>query len=55
MTEAGQSIIDNESESVLGEFDSCMSLFLFLVVFVFLDASKQCCNLLGVELSSGHK
>jgi hypothetical protein len=32
--EAGQSTINNRSESVLGEFDSCMSHFLFLVVFV---------------------
>jgi hypothetical protein len=34
--EVGQSMIDNGSESVLGEFDYCVSLFLFLVVFVFL-------------------
>jgi hypothetical protein len=40
MAEAGQSTIDNGSMSVLGEFDSCMSHFLFLVVFVSLDASK---------------
>jgi hypothetical protein len=33
--EAGQSTISNMSESILGEFDSCVSLFLFLVVFVF--------------------
>jgi hypothetical protein len=33
--EAGQSTVGNGSESVLGEFDSCMSLFLFLVVIVF--------------------
>jgi hypothetical protein len=33
--EAGQSTIGNESESVLIEFDSCVNLFLFLVVFVF--------------------
>jgi hypothetical protein len=33
--EASQSTIGNGSESVLGEFDSCVSLFLFLVVFVF--------------------
>jgi hypothetical protein len=36
-------------------FDSCESPFYFLVVIVFLDASKQCCNQLGVGLSSGHK
>jgi hypothetical protein len=35
MAEAGQSTIGNGSESDLGEFDSCMSFFLFLVVFVF--------------------
>ena len=35
MAEAGQSMIDNGSESVLGEFDSCVSLFPLLVVFVF--------------------
>jgi hypothetical protein len=35
MAEAGQSTIGNGSESVLGGFDSCMTLFLFLVVFVF--------------------
>jgi hypothetical protein len=29
MVEAGQSTIDNRPESVLGEFDSCMSHFLF--------------------------
>ena len=34
--EAGQSTIGNGSKSqVLGEFDSCESRFLFLVVFVF--------------------
>jgi hypothetical protein len=32
--EAGQSTMGNGSESNLGEFDSCVSLFLFLVVFV---------------------
>jgi hypothetical protein len=34
--EAGQSRIGNESKSVFGESGSCVSLFLFLVVFVFL-------------------
>jgi hypothetical protein len=34
--EAGRSTIGYGSESVLGDFDSCVSLFLFLVVFVFL-------------------
>jgi hypothetical protein len=29
--------------------------FFILVVSISLDASKQCCNRLGVGLSSGHK
>jgi hypothetical protein len=33
--EAGQSTIGNGSESDLGEFYSCESLFLFLVMFIF--------------------
>jgi hypothetical protein len=33
--EMGQSMIGNMSDSVLGEFDCCLSLFLFFVVFVF--------------------
>jgi hypothetical protein len=37
------------------EFYSCESLFLFLVVFVSLDTSKQYRDRLGVGLSSGHK
>jgi hypothetical protein len=47
--EAGQSTTDDLSKSVLGEFDSCVSHFLFLVAFVSLDARKQCCDRLGVE------
>jgi hypothetical protein len=53
--EAGQSMIGNGLELVLGEFESYMSLFVFLVVFVSLDTSKQCRDRLGVGLSSGHK
>jgi hypothetical protein len=53
--EAGQSTINNGSESVLEEFESCMSLFLFLLVFVSLGTSKQRFNRLGVGLSLGHK
>jgi hypothetical protein len=34
--EVGQYTIGNGSGSVLGGFDSCVSRFLFLVVFVFL-------------------
>jgi hypothetical protein len=34
-TEAGQSTIGDRSDSVLGDIDSCLSLFLFFVVFVF--------------------
>jgi hypothetical protein len=53
--EASQSMIGNESESVSGEFNSCMSFFLFLVVFVSLGTSKQHRNQIGAELSLGHK
>jgi hypothetical protein len=39
----------------LGKFDSCMGHFLFLVLFISLDARIQCCNRLGVGVSSGQK
>jgi hypothetical protein len=48
MVEAGQSTIDSGSRvSFKKVFDSCESPFLFLV-FLSLDASKQCRDWLGV-------
>jgi hypothetical protein len=46
--EVGQSVIGSQESVFRRSFDSCESPFLFLVVFLSLDASKPCRDRLGV-------